>query len=102
MCGGSSILNYMVYVRGNPHDYNQWEEKYKCLGWSWKELVPIFKSFEKCIFKIKNQKDVDVRGFDGLQTISRKSDENQWKLSQLFIQAAQNCGYKYNGLPSLN
>lgn len=96
VCGGSSILNYMVYVRGNPEDYNEWSEKYKCLGWSWKELVPIFKSFEKCIFKVKHQKDKEVRGFDGFQKLSRKSDEKQWKLSKLFIKAAQNCGYKYN------
>eukprot|EP01083_Nonionella_stella_P306848 1076237_1 len=42
--GGSSITNYMVYVRGNKEDYNEWAQKYNCKGWSWKQILPVFKS----------------------------------------------------------
>ena len=35
VCGGSSILNYMVWVRGNPEDYNEWADVHECTGWSW-------------------------------------------------------------------
>ena len=36
VCGGSSILNYMMWVRGHPEDYNEWADVYGCKGWSWK------------------------------------------------------------------
>ena len=96
ICGGSSILNYMVYVRGNKEDYDEWSKKYKCKGWSYNDLIPIFKSYEKCIFNIKDKRDSAVRGFNGLQKISRKSDNEQFKLSKVFVEAAMKCGYKYN------
>lgn len=37
-----------------------------------------------------------MRGFDGLQTISRKSDDAQYAVSRLFVEAAQRAGYRYN------
>jgi choline dehydrogenase len=36
--GGSSSINAMVYIRGNPRDYDEWGVS----GWSWKELLPYF------------------------------------------------------------
>ncbi len=34
--GGCSALNYMLFVRGNSADYDLWEEKFDCAGWSYK------------------------------------------------------------------
>ncbi|XP_075531979.1 glucose dehydrogenase [FAD, quinone]-like [Dermacentor variabilis] len=39
--GGSSVINYMIYIRGNPHDYDHWAQN-GCEGWSWKEVFPYF------------------------------------------------------------
>ncbi|XP_023240782.1 glucose dehydrogenase [FAD, quinone]-like [Centruroides sculpturatus] len=39
--GGSSVLNYMLYVRGNKRDYDNWARK-GCYGWSWNEVFPYF------------------------------------------------------------
>src|SRR3546814_12288660 len=40
--GGSSSLNGMVYVRGQPSDYDEWN----CDGWRWADLMPHFKALE--------------------------------------------------------
>jgi choline dehydrogenase len=36
--GGSSSVNAMVYIRGNPRDYDDWGVS----GWSWNDLLPYF------------------------------------------------------------
>ena len=39
--GGSSSLNTMLYVRGNPADYDGWAQL-GATGWSWEDVLPFF------------------------------------------------------------
>ena len=41
MLGGSSSLNAMIYMRGNPLDYDAWRDA-GCTGWGWDDLLPYF------------------------------------------------------------
>ena len=43
--GGSSSINAMVYVRGQPADFDDWRAAGNP-GWSWNELLPYFKKLE--------------------------------------------------------
>ena len=43
--GGSSSINAMVYIRGNPLDYDEWRDA-GCEGWGFDDLLPYFKRAE--------------------------------------------------------
>ena len=43
--GGSSSVNGMIYVRGQPHDYDEWEVAGNA-GWGWTNMLAAFKAME--------------------------------------------------------
>lgn len=43
--GGSSSINGLLYVRGQPQDYDQWRQLGN-VGWSWDDVLPYFKRSE--------------------------------------------------------
>lgn len=53
--GGSSVINFMMYVRGNKNDYNRWATEFGAEGWSYDEVLPYFKSIES--FQIKEHEN---------------------------------------------
>jgi len=45
--GGSSAINGLIYVRGQPMDYDVWSQ-YGNRGWSYDAVLPYFKKAERC------------------------------------------------------
>lgn len=43
--GGSSAVNGMIYARGQPQDYDEWEAL-GVTGWGWRDMAPCFQAIE--------------------------------------------------------
>lgn len=43
--GGTGTINGMIYVRGQPDDFNGWRDG-GCSGWSFEDVLPYFKKSE--------------------------------------------------------
>lgn len=57
--GGSSALNGLLAIRGQPDDYNSWYEM-GCIGWSWSDVLPYFIRLEN-----HERGASDLHGTDG-------------------------------------
>lgn len=44
--GGSSSVNGMIYVRGQPQDYDLWEQQLGLEGWGWAHVGAAFRAIE--------------------------------------------------------
>lgn len=86
--GGSSSINGLLYVRGQPQDYDGWSQM-GCTGWSWDDVKPVFKRSEGTDLGA----DAD-RGRDGPLTVS-SSDVTRQVVDD-WIEGAQTAGYKIN------
>ena len=43
--GGTGAINGMIYMRGQPEDFDGWKAD-GCAGWGWDDVLPYFKSCE--------------------------------------------------------
>ncbi|WP_298958332.1 GMC family oxidoreductase N-terminal domain-containing protein [uncultured Methylobacterium sp.] len=43
--GGSTLINGMIYVRGQPQDYDAWAQR-GCTGWGFDDVLPYFRKLE--------------------------------------------------------
>jgi len=94
--GGTSSINGMVYVRGNPHDFEEWEAE-GAKGWGYRDCLPYFKKAETWI-----KGGDDYRGGDGPLGVCAGNDMKLNPLYRAFIDAGIEAGYPetedYNGL----
>lgn len=92
--GGSSSINGLLYVRGQPQDYDYWAQL-GCTGWSWDGVKPFFMRSETWHGEHSN----DVRGKDGPLSVQESRLKRQ--VVDTWLDAAEAAGYKrtadYNG-----
>jgi choline dehydrogenase-like flavoprotein len=58
MLGGSSGINYLMYVRGSRKDYDGWRDLGN-EGWGWNDLVPYFRKHQILDLPTDKVKGVD-------------------------------------------
>ncbi len=86
--GGSTIMNGMIYIRGNRCDFDDWSAR-GLHGWSYAEVLPYFRRSEGS----GHRKD-DWHGSDGpLRTCAAA---NYTALDRLFVSAGVQAGFALN------
>jgi choline dehydrogenase len=86
--GGSSSINGMVYVRGNPLDYDTWAQ-FGNRGWSYESVLPYFKKSEHY-----EPGGDDTRGRGGPLNVAALRERAE--LADAFIEAAVADGFPRN------
>jgi choline dehydrogenase len=82
--GGSGAMNGMIYIRGNPRDYDRWRDLGN-EGWGWRDVLPYFRRSE-----------ANVRGADELHGDTGPivvSEIGHDDLADAFLRAAAEAGY---------
>lgn len=82
--GGSSSINGMCWVRGNPMDYELWSAL-GAEGWHWSNVLPYFQRLENV------QGGGTLRGTDGPISVQRGTESNP--LYGAFVEAGRQAGY---------
>ncbi len=97
MLGGGSGINYMVYVRGHPGDFDAWAAG-GAVGWSYAEVLPYFRKIED--FNAGDEPGIDLgaHGDDGPMGVAVRPPFIP--AAEAFLEAAERGGIPrgdYNG-----
>lgn len=86
--GGTSSINSMIYMRGDPHDFDHWRGLGN-EGWGWSDVLPYF---------IKSEDQMHgasaLHGVGGPLTVSDQISPH--RLALAFIEAAVASGHRRN------
>ncbi|MCJ8286347.1 GMC family oxidoreductase N-terminal domain-containing protein [Halomonas sp.] len=85
--GGSTLINGMIYVRGQPEDYDSWLDD-GAIGWGWRDVEPYFGKLENFA------EGGPSRGKSGPMYLTRVSE--RFAISDAFLKAAAEDGQPYN------
>lgn len=86
--GGSSVINYMIYNRGNKNDYDRWAAAGN-VGWSWNEVLPYFlRSERSTLGDLRNSAAHNKNGW-----LNVEYNQHRTVLAEAFVKA-----HKYFGM----
>jgi choline dehydrogenase len=85
--GGGSSVNAMLYVRGNPEDYDEWAAL-GAAGWDFRSVLPYFKRSEG-----NSRFDNAFHGSDGPLKVSDQHYTHP--LTKVWLQACQQAGLPF-------
>ncbi|XP_013775330.1 glucose dehydrogenase [FAD, quinone]-like [Limulus polyphemus] len=86
--GGSSLINYMLYVRGNSRDYDNWAQQ-GAYGWSWEDVFPYFLKSED-----NRNPEIAYNGYHGRGGLLTVETPNYISpLGHSFVEGGKTLGY---------
>jgi choline dehydrogenase-like flavoprotein len=86
--GGSSAINAMIYIRGNPADFDGWSDE-GASGWSYEQMLPYFIKSE-----CNERGDPRYHGFSG--PLAVQDSRSMHPLVDHLIEAAVASGHRPN------
>ena len=86
LLGGCSSINGMIYIRGNPLDYQKWANQRGLENWDYQHCLPYFNRAETRMIGAD-----EYHGFTGPLMLETATCENP--LFNAFFEAAQEAGY---------
>ena len=86
--GGSSSINGMIWIRGNPLDYQKWSQNDGLENWDYAHCLPYFKRLESRI-----SGGDDYHGNDGPLYLTTPECKNP--LFDAFFKSVQEAGYPF-------
>jgi choline dehydrogenase-like flavoprotein len=89
MLGGCSGQNAMIYIRGSRLDYDTWAAKRGATGWSYDEVLPLFRRSEN-----NSRGESTYHGVDGPLYVQDLRSPNE--LSKLLVEAIAATGIDKN------
>ena len=82
--GGCSSINAMIYMRGQPRDYDEWASLGNA-GWDWHSVLPFFKASERYVHGAD-----EMHGDQG--EVSVEERRVNWEILDAWRDAAEECG----------
>ncbi|EAB6717979.1 glucose-methanol-choline oxidoreductase, partial [Salmonella enterica subsp. enterica] len=86
--GGSSAINAMLYIRGLPQDYDEWEIG-GAMGWGWQDVLPYFLKSEG------NQRGASAL-HDSVGPLQVGNQRSPRPLTQAFVDACEEVQIRRN------
>ncbi len=86
--GGSGSINGLVFLRGAPSDYDEWQ-RLGAQGWSYRDVLPYFKRMEHCVDGANTW-----RGTGGPMTVSQIKRPST--VARAFVEACERLQYQRN------
>ena len=78
--GGSTLINYCVWARGQPGEFDCWNDTYGCSGWGSNDVRPYFEEIEKEMMAASRSSMLTNHSFPFFSE------------TQSFIKSAEMCG----------
>lgn len=87
--GGGGSINAQVFTRGAPVDFDTWATEFGATGWSYADIAPVYRRFER-----NARFSGPHHGVDGPLGVSDQIDPHP--LSLAFVRAGQEAGLPFN------
>ena len=91
--GGTSVLNAMLYIRGNAKDYDRWAALGN-KGWSYREVLPYFKKSED--MRVNEYTDSPYHSTGGPLTVEQFAYKSP--ITRTFLTSLREMGYEKRDL----